>query len=94
MQHNEVGKLFPFENACTAFPSTLVSMLELSPPLQILLILRVEGLSRLNTQAVLPSSLSLLVFISIPHISRVYYTPRPSRHLFVPEYKLLWRVSK
>jgi hypothetical protein len=34
---------------CTAFPSTLVSMLELSPPLPVLLLLRVGGLSRLNT---------------------------------------------
>jgi hypothetical protein len=45
-------KLFPFENACTAFPSIPVSMLELSPPLQILLLLRVGGLSGLNTRAV------------------------------------------
>jgi hypothetical protein len=37
------------QNACTAFPSTLVSMLELSPPLPILLLLRVAGLSGLNT---------------------------------------------
>jgi hypothetical protein len=36
---------------CTAFPSTLVSMLELSPPLLVLLLLRVGGLSRLNTRA-------------------------------------------
>jgi hypothetical protein len=35
---------------CTAFPSTLASMLELSPPLPVLL-LRVGGLSRLNTRA-------------------------------------------
>jgi hypothetical protein len=41
-----------FENACTAFPSTLVSMLELSPPLPVLLLLRVRGLSRLNTRAI------------------------------------------
>jgi hypothetical protein len=40
------------ENACTAVPSTLVSMLELSPPLLVLLLLRVGGLSRLNTRAV------------------------------------------
>jgi hypothetical protein len=32
--------------------STLVSMLELSPPLPVLLLLRVGGLSRLNTRAV------------------------------------------
>jgi hypothetical protein len=38
---------------CTAFPSTLVSMLELSPPLPVLLLLRVRGLSRLNTRAIL-----------------------------------------
>jgi hypothetical protein len=37
---------------CTAFSSTLVSMLELSPSLLVLLLLRVGGLSRLNTQAV------------------------------------------
>jgi hypothetical protein len=37
---------------CTAFPSTLVSMLELSPPLPVLLLLRVGGLSRLNTAQV------------------------------------------
>jgi hypothetical protein len=40
------------ENACTAFPSTFVSMLELCPPLPVLLLLRVGGLSRLNTRAV------------------------------------------
>jgi hypothetical protein len=33
---------------CTAFPSTLVSMPELSPLLPVLLLLRVGGLSRLN----------------------------------------------
>jgi hypothetical protein len=37
---------------CTAFHSTLVSMLELSPPLPVLLLLRVGGLSRLNTARV------------------------------------------
>jgi hypothetical protein len=37
---------------CTAFPSTLVSMLELSPPLPLLLLLRVGGLSALSTRAV------------------------------------------
>jgi hypothetical protein len=36
---------------CTAFPSTLVRMLELSQPLPVLLLLRVGGLSRLNTRA-------------------------------------------
>jgi hypothetical protein len=40
------------ENACTAFPSTLVSLLELSPSLPILLLLRVGGLSHLNTRAI------------------------------------------
>jgi hypothetical protein len=39
---------------CTAFPSTLVSMLELSPSLPVLLLIRVRGLSGLNTRA-LPS---------------------------------------
>jgi hypothetical protein len=41
------------ENACTAFPSTLVSKPELSPPLQVFLLLRVGRLSRLNTRAIL-----------------------------------------
>jgi hypothetical protein len=36
---------------CTAFPSTLVSILELSPPLPVLL-RRGGGLSRLNTRAI------------------------------------------
>jgi hypothetical protein len=40
--------------SCTAFPSTLVSMLELSPPLPVLRLLRVGGLSRLNTRALHP----------------------------------------
>jgi hypothetical protein len=35
----------------TAFPSTLVSKLELSPPLPVLLLLRFGGLSLLNTRA-------------------------------------------
>jgi hypothetical protein len=43
------------ENACTAFPSALVSMLELSPPLPVLILLRVGGLSRLNTRIVVIS---------------------------------------
>jgi hypothetical protein len=38
---------------CTAFPSTLLSMLELSPSLLSLLLLRVERRSRLNTRAIL-----------------------------------------
>jgi hypothetical protein len=41
---------------CTALPSTLVSMLELSPPLLSLPLLRVGGRSRLNTRAVPPES--------------------------------------
>jgi hypothetical protein len=40
---------------CTAFPSTLASMLELSLPLPVLLLLRVGGLSRLNTARVFRS---------------------------------------
>jgi hypothetical protein len=40
---------------CTAFPSTLVSMLELYPPLPVLLLLRVGGLSRINTARVFKS---------------------------------------
>jgi hypothetical protein len=41
---------------CTAFPSALVSMLKLSPPLPVLLLLRVGGLSRLNTRALRSST--------------------------------------
>jgi hypothetical protein len=37
---------------CTAFLSTFVNMLQLSPPLPVLLLLRVGGLSRLNTRAI------------------------------------------
>jgi hypothetical protein len=37
---------------CTAFPSTFVNMLDLSPPLPVFLLLRVRGLSRLNTRAI------------------------------------------
>jgi hypothetical protein len=51
-------KLFHFGNDCTAFPSTIVSMLELSLPLPTFLLLRVGGLSLLNTRAVL-STISL-----------------------------------
>jgi hypothetical protein len=49
MSQVQLEAFFLEQNACTAFPSTLVSMLELSPPLPILLLLRVAGLSRLNT---------------------------------------------
>jgi hypothetical protein len=48
MSQVQLEAFFPVQNACTAFPSTLVIMLELSPPLPILL-LRVAGLSGLNT---------------------------------------------
>jgi hypothetical protein len=67
-------KLFPFENACTAFPSTLVSMLELSPPLPILILLRVGGLSLLNIRAVQAGSSPVRVsdeadFFNLPNPS-------------------------
>jgi hypothetical protein len=45
----QLEAFFLVQNACTAFLSKLVSMLELSPPLPILLLLRVAGLSGLNT---------------------------------------------
>jgi hypothetical protein len=50
--------------------STFVSMLELSPPLAVFLLLRVGGLSRLNTRAVLSffcaSHMSVeLVYLSV-----------------------------
>jgi hypothetical protein len=45
------------QNACTAFPSTLVSMLELSPPLPIFFLLLVAGLSGLNTIIVFDKSI-------------------------------------
>jgi hypothetical protein len=62
MAQVQLEAFFLVQNACTAFPSTLVSMLELSPPLPILLLLRVAGLSGLNTiivVAAVPSGLSL-----------------------------------
>jgi hypothetical protein len=49
MPQVQLEAFFLVQNACNAFPSTLVSMLELSPPLPILLLLRVAGLSGLNT---------------------------------------------
>jgi hypothetical protein len=49
MSQVQLEAFFLVQNACTAFPSTLVSMLELSPPLPILLLLRVAGLSGLKT---------------------------------------------
>jgi hypothetical protein len=49
MSQVQLEAFFPVQNACTVFPSTLVSMLELSPPLPIFLLLRVAGLSGLNT---------------------------------------------
>jgi hypothetical protein len=49
MSQVQLEAFFLVQNACTAFLSTLVSMLELSPPLPILLLLHVAGLSGLNT---------------------------------------------
>jgi hypothetical protein len=53
MSQVQLEAFFLVQNACTAFHSILVSMLELSPPLPILLLLRVAGLSGLNTIIVL-----------------------------------------
>jgi hypothetical protein len=53
MSQVQLEEFFLVQNASTAFPSTLVSMLELSPPLPILLLLRVARLSGLNTIIVL-----------------------------------------
>jgi hypothetical protein len=49
MSQVQLEAFFLVHNSCTAFPSTLVSMLELSPPLPTLPLLRVAGLSGLNT---------------------------------------------
>jgi hypothetical protein len=49
MSQVQLEAFFLVQNACTAFPSTLVTMLELSPPLSVLLLLRVAGLSGPNT---------------------------------------------
>jgi hypothetical protein len=49
MSQVQLEAFFLVQNAYTAFPSTLVSMLELSLPLPILLLLRIAGLSGLNT---------------------------------------------
>jgi hypothetical protein len=48
MSQVQLEAFFLVQNACTAFPSTLLRMLELSPPLPILPLLRVAGLSGLN----------------------------------------------
>jgi hypothetical protein len=53
MSQVQLEAFFFVQIACTAFPSTLVSMLELSPLLPILPLLRVAGLSGLNTNIVL-----------------------------------------
>jgi hypothetical protein len=53
MSQVQLEAFFLVQNACTAFPSTLVSMLELFLPLPILLLVRVAGLSGLNTIIVL-----------------------------------------
>jgi hypothetical protein len=56
------------ENTCTAFPFTLVNMLELSPPLPSLLLLCIGGLSRLNTRAILYYTiLYILYYIILYH---------------------------
>jgi hypothetical protein len=59
MSQVQLEAFFLAQNACTAFPSTLVSMLELFPPLPILLLLRVAGLSGLNTIIVYNWSIDL-----------------------------------
>jgi hypothetical protein len=48
MYQVQLKAFFLVQNACTAFTSTLVSMLELSPPLPMLPLLRIAGLSGLN----------------------------------------------
>jgi hypothetical protein len=53
MSQVQLEAFFLVQNACTAFPSTLVSMLELCPPLPIHPLLRVARLSGLNTVIVL-----------------------------------------
>jgi hypothetical protein len=53
MSQVQLEAFFLVQNARTAFPSTLVTMLELSPPLPIIPLLRVAGLSKLNTIIVL-----------------------------------------
>jgi hypothetical protein len=60
MSQVQLETFFLVQNACTAFPSTLVSMLELSPSLPILLLLRVAGLSGLNTSIVGTVALALI----------------------------------
>jgi hypothetical protein len=62
MSQVQLEAFFLVQNACTAFPSTLVSMLELFPPLPILPLLRVAGLSGLNT-----------IIVGLHHIRTVYY---------------------
>jgi hypothetical protein len=71
MSQVQLEAFFLVQNACTAFPSTLVSMLELSPPLPILPLLRLAGLSGLNTiivpcpEAIAPRPHFHIVLLSI-----------------------------
>jgi hypothetical protein len=71
MSQVQLEAFFLVQNACTAFPSTLVSMMELSPPLPILLLLRVAGLSGLNTIIVhvVATQTTVLFIVSAERIS-------------------------
>jgi hypothetical protein len=66
---------FSYKNIlpCTAFPSTLVSMLKLSPPLPVLLLLRVRAPSRLNTLAIQHNSRELLFQLPVPNYAKLGY---------------------
>jgi hypothetical protein len=63
MSQVQLAAFFLVQNACTAFPSALVSMLELSPPLPILPLLRVAGLSGLNTIIIMLFTVVCLIAI-------------------------------
>jgi hypothetical protein len=62
---------------CPEFHSTLVSMLELSPPLPILLLPRVGGLSALSTRAVPSWWTSYLGELALSLNSGIYRLPDP-----------------
>jgi hypothetical protein len=68
MSQVQLEAFFLVQNACTAFHSTFVSMLELSPPLPIFLLLRVAGMSGLNTIIVPVLSTTVPVVLSTPKV--------------------------
>jgi hypothetical protein len=81
MSQVQLKAFFLVQNACTAFPSTPVSMLELSLPLPILPLLRVARLSGLNT--------IIVVSLTYEYIRYTYIMPLSLSFLLPP----LWSIG-